>query len=250
MNGDSFCNESSRFIFQEMMESKRLPATCRFLHDHSPCCSVSWATQGWQNFYICKGYWLTQMTKILKTHCNRYREANIWLVIPLDLSGPVSSDHNFASINLGCTRLHPGHHTEMADAKIDTAMCYASNCNTLVTTPSTASPTLQVWASCSLSHNSLEGEGRKLAHITTPLRQFLMAAPPPWPDRVWHMLQWRLTGRQTQRNIRGALALKQSIVKGNPALPMTHLDDTRRTKCSVVLLSYQLAALYHSTQFF
>lgn len=49
-----------------------------------------------------------------------------------------------------------------------------------------------------------------------------MAAPPPWPDRVWHMLQWRLTGRQTQRNIRGALALKQSIVKGNPALPVTH----------------------------
>lgn len=70
---------------------------------------------------------------------------------------------------------------------------------------------------------SLEGEGRKLPHITTPVRQFLMAAPPPWPDRVWHMLQWRLTGRQTQRNVRGALALKQSIVKGNPALPTTHM---------------------------
>lgn len=94
----------------------------------------------------------------------------------------------------------------------------------------------KVWASRSLSHNSPEGEGRKLPHITTPVSQFLMAAPPAWPDRVWHMLQWRLTGRQTLRNIRGALALKQSIVKGNPALPMTHLDDARWAKCSALLL--------------
>lgn len=80
-------------------------------------------------------------------------------------------------------------------------------------------------------------EGRRLPHITTPVRQFLMAALPLWPDRVWHMLQWRVTGRQTQRNIRGVLALKQSIIKGNPALPMTHLDDTRGTKRSTVYYS-------------
>lgn len=70
-------------------------------------------------------------------------------------------------------------------------------------------------------HKSLEGEGRKLLHITTPVRLFLMAASRLWPDQVWHMLQWRLTGRQTQRNIRGAMALKQRIVKGNPTLPLT-----------------------------
>lgn len=70
-------------------------------------------------------------------------------------------------------------------------------------------------------HKSLEGEGRKLLHITTPVRLFLMAASRLWPDQVWHMLQWRLTGRQTQRDIRGAMALKQSIVKGNPTLPLT-----------------------------
>ena len=30
MNDGSFLNRSSRFIFQEMMETERLPATCRF----------------------------------------------------------------------------------------------------------------------------------------------------------------------------------------------------------------------------
>lgn len=131
-----------------------------------------------------------------------------------------------------------GNHIEEADAA--TLMCasprYASGCNTLVTTPSTTSPTLQVWAACSLSHNSPGGgEGRELPHITKPVRQFLMAEPAPWPDRVWHMLQWRLTGRQTRRNIRGALAPKQSIVRGNPALPMTHIDGARWTKSSAAL---------------
>ncbi len=125
-------------------------------------------------------------------------------------------------------------------------LCYASNCNTLVTLSSISSK-MQVWAACPLSHNSLEEEGRKLPYITIPVRQFLMAAAASWPDRVWHMLQWRVTGRQTQRNIRGALALKQSIVKGNPALlMMTHSDGPHWIKCSVVLLFHQQAALYHS----
>lgn len=93
---------------------------------------------------------------------------------------------------------HMANHIEMADAIMIAcvSLCYASDSNTLVTTPSTTSPTLQVWAACSQSHDSLEGEGRKLPHIS-PARQFLMAAPAPWPDRVWHMLPWRLTGRQT-----------------------------------------------------
>lgn len=60
MNGDSFRNKSTRFIFEEMMESKRLPATCRFVQQcfihRAP---LSLATQRWQNFYICKkGYWM------------------------------------------------------------------------------------------------------------------------------------------------------------------------------------------------
>lgn len=86
------------------------------------------------------------------------------------------------------------HHTETPDAVSMTMcvfLCYAIDCNILVTTPSTTSPTMKVWAACWLSHKSLEGESRKLLPITTPVRQFLMAAPPPRPDQVWHMRQWQ-----------------------------------------------------------
>lgn len=111
----------------------------------------------------------------------------------------------------------------------------------------TQSPKLQVWATHSLSHNSQKGwGGRRLPHITAPARPFLTAAPSLWPDRVWHMLQWRLTCRQTQRNIRGALAPKQSIIRGRSSLPPAKLsDDAPRMKSSAGLLFRPWVALYH-----
>lgn len=58
---------------------------------------------------------------------------------------------------------HVGYHIEMADAAMIkcVSLCYASDCNTLVTTPSTTSPALQVWATHSLSHNSREAGRQK-----------------------------------------------------------------------------------------
>lgn len=66
MNGGSFCNKSSRFIFQEMMETERLPATCRFLRYHSPYCSVSWAIEGCRMFIFVRvtENCITQVMKI------------------------------------------------------------------------------------------------------------------------------------------------------------------------------------------
>lgn len=60
--------------------------------------------------------------------------------------------------------------TEIADAAMIKCvpLCYASDCNTLVTTPSTTSPTLRVWATRSLSHNSQEaGRQKASSHYYT-----------------------------------------------------------------------------------
>lgn len=47
------------------------------------------------------------------------------------------------------------------------------------------------------------GRGQKASSDYHSSETFVLAAPPLWPDRVWHMLQWRLTGKhkRTSREV-------------------------------------------------